>query len=68
MDERRHDEEPPPAPEPSMPEEPQTSLHFQAIQPEVEPAEANERTVEEESLRREHGGDEGDPAERSPGS
>ncbi len=52
MDERPHDPDAPAEPEPSLPEQPQTSLHFQAIQPEVEPADAMERTMEEERLRR----------------
>ena len=51
-----------------MPEEPQTSVHYQGIQPEpatsdAEPG-ANERTMAEEELRRRHSGEHGDAPAR----
>ena len=53
------DREPPARTEPSLPEEPQTSLPGQTIGPDVtrteRPTEPVERTLEEESLRRRQG-------------
>ena len=61
------DREPPAAPEPAQPEEPQTSVHAQTVGPEPAtsdaPDEPGERTLEEESLRRAQSKAEGEATE-----
>ena len=64
MTDRPRDDEAPATPDPSEPDEPQTSLHAQTVGPEPAtsdaPAEPAERTLAEESVRGRHGGgDEG---------
>ena len=64
MSERR--DEGPPGPEPSMPEQPQTSVHAQTVGPtpaDEEARDANERTLAEETLRRRHSAEQGSETE-----
>ena len=67
MTERPDEREPPAAMEPSTPEEPQSSVHFQPVGPQVvksdAASEAVERTLEEESLRRRASEEEGGATE-----
>ena len=60
----RHGEEEPAGLEPALPEEPQTSVHVQAVGPEPATSDAPEepavRTAAEESKRRAHSAEQGD--------
>ncbi len=62
-----HDDESPAQPEPTQPEEPQTSVHAQTVGPKPatsdEPDEAADRTLEEESRRRGQSEQEGEATE-----
>jgi hypothetical protein len=65
--EKRREDEGPAAPEPAMPEEPQTSVHAQTVGPRTAesdaPAEGAERTLGEEMHRRRHSEEEGEATE-----
>ena len=68
MAELTRDDEPPARPASAPPDEPQTSLHTQTIQPEPAESDASgepaERTLGEETRRRAHSEEQGGATER----